>query len=987
MAEYSKEAIRKIEEKWRTEWAKRGTYNVSNDSSKPKYYVLDMFPYPSGAGLHVGHPLGYIATDIVSRYKRLKGFNVLHPMGFDSFGLPAEQYAIQTGQHPEKTTRVNIETYKRQLGQIGFCYDWSREVQTSDPNYYKWTQWIFMELFNSFYNKKSDKTEKIQTLIAELEKNGNKNIDAVCDDETPIITAEQWKNFNEQERENFLQKYRVAYRSETMVNWCPALGTVLSNDEVKDGVSERGGYPVERKEMWQWSMRISAYAERLLNGLDTIDWPEPIKEMQRNWIGKSTGCELSFSLNEKNEAQITVFTTRIDTIYGVTFMVLAPEHELVSQITTAEQKAEVEKYVEVAKNRSERERMTEVKRISGAFTGAYAINPFNGAKIPVWIADYVLAGYGTGAVMAVPSSDTRDHAFAKHFNLPIVDVLEGPTSDITKDNFDPKSGKMINSDFLNGLDWKDAIEKALQRVEHLGIGKRKVNYRMRDAIFGRQRYWGEPFPMYYENGIPKLIDLKDLPVTLPEINEYKPTETGEPPLGRAINWNYKGNPYELTTMPGWAGSSWYWFRYMDSKNDKEFASKEAISYWKDVDLYIGGSEHATGHLLYSRFWCKALKDLGYVDSEEPFKKLINQGHIQGISQKIFFSGRSNNDNIVTSIISSNTYVIPEQENQINFLSLTEARVAFYSKDLIENYLKQNPKQGLEGVGELHVDISLVENEKLDIEGFLRSKPDFKDSIFFCYGGYYLDNIYYPYGDQLSKSSFYTKSEVEKMSKSKFNVVNPDNIINDYGADTLRMYEMFLGPLEQSKPWNTQGIDGVFKFLRRFWNLFHDAAGNFVVTDAEPTKDELKVLHKTLKKVQSDIENFSFNTSVSEFMICSNELSSMKCNKRAVLEPLVIALAPFAPHIAEELWEKLGHSKTIFDASFPQHDEQYLVESSFTYPISINGKVRAQMSFALDMPKEDIEKVVMTSEIVQKWSEGKPPKKVIIVPGKIVNVVL
>ncbi len=1150
MAEYSKEAIRKIEEKWRTEWAKRGTYKVSNDSSKPKYYVLDMFPYPSGAGLHVGHPLGYIATDIVSRYKRLKGFNVLHPMGFDSFGLPAEQYAIQTGQHPEKTTRVNIETYKRQLGQIGFCYDWSREVQTSDPNYYKWTQWIFMELFNSFYNKKSDKTEKIQTLIAELEKNGNKNIDAVCDDETPVITAEQWKNFNEQERENFLQKYRVAYRSETMVNWCPALGTVLSNDEVKDGVSERGGYPVERKEMWQWSMRISAYAERLLNGLDTIDWPEPIKEMQRNWIGKSTGCELSFSLipnpspsekgtasaktggyktaeksywdvlkkyskenrryftecegiiwqevrnsklghkirrqhaigtfiadfvcldrrtvieidgeshlnnkeydeartgflNEagfqvirftndevksdlakvldnikatldaapsikataslgakdsltrslshrddtshsslppeddtshsslspgegKGEAQITVFTTRIDTIYGVTFMVLAPEHELVSQITTPEQKAEVEKYVEVAKNRSERERMTEVKRISGAFTGAYAINPFNGAKIPVWIADYVLAGYGTGAVMAVPSSDTRDYAFAKHFNLPIIDVLEGPTSDITKDNFDPKSGKMINSDFLNGLDWKDAIEKALQRVEHLGIGKRKVNYRMRDAIFGRQRYWGEPFPVYYENGIPKLVNLHDLPVTLPEINEYKPTETGEPPLGRAVNWNYKGNPYELTTMPGWAGSSWYWFRYMDSKNDKEFASKEAISYWKDVDLYIGGSEHATGHLLYSRFWCKALKDLGYVDSEEPFKKLINQGMILGLSYRI---EKAKNWRIL------NNEGMPQT-------------ISFYCSSGFAEGLQSVNVNNHEVVPGGYEGSPRFLNEYVDARGRVYEqslRKLFNDSRFFVqpHDVDFENDVYWEI-DSEGKRFIVPSSEVEKMSKSKWNVYNPDKIVENYGADTLRMYEMFLGPLEQSKPWNTQGIDGVFKFLRRFWNLFHDSTGNFTVSDAEPTKDELKVLHKTLKKVQSDIENFSFNTSVSEFMICSNELNSMKCNKRAVLEPLVIALAPFAPHIAEELWEKLGHSKTIFDASFPQHDEQYLVESSFTYPISINGKVRAQMSFALDMPKEDIEKVVMTSEIVQKWSEGKPPKKVIIVPGKIVNVVL
>lgn len=1100
MAEYSKEEIRKIEEKWRSEWRKRGTYKVSNTSDRPKYYVLDMFPYPSGAGLHVGHPLGYIASDIVARFKRLTGYHVLHPMGFDSFGLPAEQYAIQTGQHPEKTTRVNIETYKRQLDQIGFCFDWDREVQTTDPKYYKWTQWIFMQLFDSWYNLSTvtgqqstvnsglstvGKTERIQTLISTLEKEGNKNVEAVCDDATPNITADQWKNFNEQEKENFLQKYRIAYRSETMVNWCPALGTVLSNDEVKDGVSERGGYPVERKEMWQWSMRISAYAERLLTGLDTIDWPEPVREMQRNWIGKSVGCQLQFAI-DNSQLAIDVFTTRIDTIYGVTFMVLAPEHELVSKITTPAQKAEVEKYVEIAKNRSERERMAEVKRITGTFTGAYAINPFNNAKIPVWIADYVLAGYGTGAVMAVPSSDTRDYAFAKHFNLPIIDVLEGPTSDITKDNFDPKSGKMINSDLLNGLDWKDAIEKALQKVEQMGIGKRKVNYRMRDAIFGRQRYWGEPFPVYYKNGIPKLVDVKDLPVTLPEIDEYKPTETGEPPLGRAINWGYKPHPqplstgdggihatdfifttdaptwknlkeharenrknptkaedalwqalrdseldhkfrrqhavanfivdfvcidkklvvevdgevhetqqradvertqilegegftvirfkneqvlnnlgsvlkkikqaltshspeitstastssspvergqggevfpYELTTMPGWAGSSWYWFRYMDPKNDNEFAGKDAINYWKDVDLYIGGSEHATGHLLYSRFWCKALKDLGYVDSEEPFKKLINQGHIQGISKLAY---RINGTN------------------------------KFVSYNLRKDY-ETTP---------LHVDISFVEGDILDTKKLKSWRDDLKNAEFI-----------------LEDGKFLVGSEIEKMSKSKHNVVNPDNIVNEYGADTLRMYEMFLGPLEQSKPWNTQGIDGVFKFLRRFWNLFHDSTGNFKVTDLEPTKDELKILHKTLKKIQFDIDNFSFNTSVSEFMICSNELSSMKSNKRALLEPLVIALAPFAPHIAEELWEKLGHTDTVFNATFPKYNEQYLIETSFSYPISINGKVRAQMSFALDMPKEDIEKVVMASEVVQKWSEGRPPKKVIIVPGKIVNVVL
>lgn len=991
MAEYSKEEIKKIEEKWRSEWRKRGVYKVSNNSDKPKYYVLDMFPYPSGAGLHVGHPLGYIASDIVSRYKRLQGFNVLHPMGFDSFGLPAEQYAIQTGQHPEKTTKVNIETYKRQLDQIGFCYDWDREVQTTDPSYYKWTQWIFMQLFDSFYNRKSDKTEKIETLIAVLEKEGNKNIHAVCDDETPIITAEQWKKFNEAEKENFLQHYRIAYRSETMVNWCPALGTVLSNDEVKDGVSERGGYPVERKEMWQWSMRISAYAERLLTGLDTIDWPEPVKEMQRNWIGKSVGCELQFAI-DNHQLTIDVFTTRIDTIYGVTFMVLAPEHELVSGITTEAQKEEVEKYVEVAKNRSERERMTEVKRITGAFTGAYAINPFNGAKIPVWIADYVLAGYGTGAVMAVPSSDTRDHAFAKHFNLPIIDVLEGPTSDITKDNFDPKSGKMINSDFLNGLDWEDAKEKAMQKVEALGIGKRKVNYRMRDAIFGRQRYWGEPFPVYYENGIPKLVDFNSLPVVLPEIDEYKPTETGEPPLGRAVNWGYQlpvtGNqqpatsfPYELTTMPGWAGSSWYWFRYMDPKNEKEFASKDAINYWREVDLYMGGSEHATGHLLYSRFWCKALKDLGFVTSEEPFKKLINQGHIQGISKLAYrvtltFSlSETSVSKTLPEVFVSKTLIDKSKRNEFSHEELDKVYQIF-AAELTKYNLKNGtdfsaPFFRLDSYQAINVDINLVNNDELDINAFRSWRPSFENAIIIA---------------DLS-GKFIVASEIEKMSKSKHNVVNPDNIVNEYGADTLRMYEMFLGPLEQSKPWNTQGIDGVFKFLRRFWNLFHTAAGEFTVSDAEATRDELKILNKTLKKVAQDIENFSFNTSVSEFMICANELSSLKCNKRSVLEPLVIALAPFAPHIAEELWEKLGHSDTILNATFPKHDEQYLIESAFNYPISINGKVRAQMSFALDMPKEDIEKVVMASEIVQKWSEGKPPKKVIIVQGKIVNVVL
>lgn len=927
MADYNKEQIKKIERKWQDKWAADGIYKVVNDTSKPKYYVLDMFPYPSGAGLHVGHPLGYIASDIVSRYKRIKGFNVLHPMGFDAFGLPAEQYAIQTGQHPAITTAKNIETYKRQLKQIGFSYDWDREVQTCDPAYYKWTQWIFMQLFNSWYNKASDKAEPVKTLTDEFGVHGNANVFAVCDEDTPVFSAAEWNRWTEHDREKILQNYRIAYLSETMVNWCADLGTVLSNDEVKDGVSERGGYPVERIKMMQWSMRITAYAERLLKGLDTIDWPEPVKEMQRNWIGRSIGCELDFAIDGFSD-KIRVFTTRIDTIFGVTFMVLAPEHELVKAITTAEQRDEVMRYIEVAKNRSERERMSEVKRISGAFTGAYVLNPFNQKKIPVWIADYVLAGYGTGAVMAVPSSDTRDFAFAKHFGLPIVDVLEGPTSDITKDNFDPKSGRMINSEFLDGLEWNDAIDRALAKVDELGIGEKKINYRMRDAIFGRQRYWGEPFPVYFEEGLPKLVRDEDLPVTLPEIDEYKPTADGLPPLGRAADWKYRNKyPYELTTMPGWAGSSWYWFRYMDPHNDSVFADKEAISYWKDVDLYIGGSEHATGHLLYSRFWCKALKDLGYVSAEEPFRKLINQGHIQGVSKLAY------------RINGTNTFV---------------------SYNLRKQY----------DVTPLHVDVSFVDGDVLDIEKFRRWRDDLKDIELLLEDGKYICG-----------------SEVDKMSKRYYNVVNPDDIVNSYGADTLRMYEMFLGPLELSKPWNTNGIDGVYKFLRRFWNLFHDNDGEFRVTDDSPTREELKILHKTLKKVEDDIDRFSFNTTVSEFMICCNELSSMRCNKRQILEPLVIALSPYAPHVTEELWEKLGNSSSVLNAAFPAFDNQYLVENSFEYPISINGKVRVKMNFALDMPKEDIEKLVMASEIVQKWTEGKLPKKVIIVPGKIVNVVV
>lgn len=966
MAEYSKDEITRIEEKWRNEWQRRRIHQTTIDPSRPKYYVLDMFPYPSGSGLHVGHPLGYIASDIVSRYKRLKGFNVLHPMGFDAFGLPAEQYAVQTGQHPAITTAQNIETYKRQLRQIGFSFDWDREVQTSDPSYYKWTQWIFMQLFNAWYNRKSDAAEPIAALITALETRGNQDIDAACDDDTPIISAAEWKALDTRGKEILLQKYRIAYQSEAIVNWCAALGTVLSNDEVKDGVSERGGYPVERIRMLQWSMRISAYAERLLKGLDTIDWPENVKEMQRNWIGKSVGCELDFQLDTPARGTIRVFTTRIDTIYGVTFMVLAPEHDLVEKITTPAQQEQVSKYVEVARNRSERERMSDVKHISGVFTGAYCLNPFNQEKIPVWIADYVLAGYGTGAVMAVPSSDTRDYAFASHFGLPVIDVLEGPRSDISKDDFDPKSGTMVNSDFLNGLPWEEAIDKALERVEELGIGKRKVNYRMRDAIFGRQRYWGEPFPVYYRDGIPTLVREEDLPVTLPEINEYRPTESGEPPLARAKDWQYRPGPdeaypYEHTTMPGWAGSSWYWYRYMDPKNENGFCSKEAESYWRDVDLYIGGSEHATGHLLYSRFWNKALKDLGFVHEEEPFKKMINQGHIQGISKLVY---------------------------RVKLTPILDREV-FISADIARNLEKAGDRQGLlsllrdsgipiesayvEQVAytRIHVDVNLVENDILDIARFREWRPELKEATI-------ITN---------EAGEFLCASEVEKMSKSLHNVVNPDDIVEKYGADTLRMYEMFLGPLEVSKPWNTHGIDGVYKFLRKFWNLFHDTGGNFRVSDAAATKEELKVLHKTIKKVADDIDRFSFNTSVSEFMICANELTALKCNKRAILEPLTIVLSSFAPHITEELWEHLGHNDSILRARYPEYDPRYLVENSFEYPISINGKVRAKMHFALDMPQSDIEKTVLASEIIQKWTEGKPPRKVIIVRGKIVNVVI
>ncbi|ARS34921.1 leucine--tRNA ligase [Pontibacter actiniarum] len=922
MSEYN---FNQIEKKWQRYWEENQTFKATATSDKPKYYALDMFPYPSGAGLHVGHPLGYIASDIVSRYKRLKGFNVLHPMGFDAFGLPAEQYAIQTGQHPAITTEQNIKRYVEQLKNIGFSFDWEREIRTSEPNYYKWTQWIFMQLFNSYYNYSTDKAEPIDALVRVFELSGNEQVNAACDEDTPAFSSEDWNNFNEQQKSEMLLKYRLTYVAEAVVNWCPALGTVLANDEVVGGVSERGGYPVERKKMRQWMMRITAYAERLLQGLEDIDWPEPIKEMQRNWIGKSVGAELDFSI-ENAADKIKVFTTRIDTIFGVSFVVLAPEHELVEQITTDAQRAAVEEYVQVAKNRSERERMTDVKTVSGVFTGAYAVNPISGDKVQIWIADYVLAGYGTGAVMAVPGHDSRDYAFAKHFGLPIPQVVEG--GNIEEEAYAGKEGKIINSGFLNGLEVKEAIKAGIAKAEELGVGKGRTQYRMRDAVFSRQRYWGEPVPVYFKDGVPHLIREEELPLELPKIDAYLPTETGEPPLGRAVDWKYDNQyEYELSTMPGWAGSSWYWYRYMDPQNDSAFADEDIIKYWRNVDLYIGGSEHATGHLLYSRFWNKFMYDLGLVVEQEPFKKLINQGMIQGRS------------NFVYRINGTNKYV------------------SFGLKDQYET-------------SQLHVDVNIVENDVLDLEAFKNWRAENADAEFILEDGKYICGV-----------------EIEKMSKSKYNVVNPDDIVDRQGADTLRMYEMFLGPLEQFKPWNTNGMDGVHKFLKKYWKLFFSKEGNLQVTDEQPTAEELKSLHKTIKKVEEDIERFSFNTSVSTFMICVNELTQLKCHKRAILEPLTVILSPYAPHITEELWEQLGHQESISYAGFPQWKEEYLVENTFEYPVSVNGKMRAKLTFALDAPREEIEKAVLAEEQVTKFFEGKAPKKIVYVPNKIINVVV
>ena len=938
----------KIEAKWQQYWAQNQTFAATNNSEKPKYYVLDMFPYPSGAGLHVGHPLGYIASDIVARFKRHKGFNVLHPQGYDSFGLPAEQYAIQTGQHPEKTTRENIARYREQLDKIGFSFDWSREVRTSNADYYKWTQWIFIQLYNSWYCKSANRAFDIAELVEIFKTEGNTNVDMVCDDGVELFTAAEWNSFSQEQQQKILLQYRLTYLAETEVNWCPALGTVLANDEIVNGVSERGGHPVIRKKMTQWSMRISAYAERLLQGLDTIDWSESIKESQRNWIGKSVGASVDFRL-KNTVGSISVFTTRPDTIFGVTFMTLAPEHELVSIITTPEQKAAVEAYVEATAKRSERERMADVKTISGVFTGAFAEHPFTKEPIPVWIGDYVLAGYGTGAVMAVPCGDERDYAFANFFKgqKGMPEIKNIFNQDISEAAYGEKSGfELVNSDFLNGLGYKDGTKKVIEELEKIKQGKGKTNYRLRDAVFSRQRYWGEPFPVYYVNGLPQMIDAKHLPIVLPEVEKYLPTEDGQPPLGNATDWAWDSVqcsvvnnqlidnktifPLELNTMPGWAGSSWYWMRYMDAHNDAEFASQDALKYWESVDLYIGGSEHATGHLLYSRFWNKFLKDKGFASTEEPFKKLINQGMILGMSAFVYRS---------------------------------EDSKKLYSKGLIAG----------EKVHPIHVDLAVINDitNELDIEAF-KNHPlytDYKNAEFILENGKYI-----------------VGREVEKMSKSKYNVVNPDDICNDYGADTLRLYEMFLGPLEQAKPWNTAGITGVSGFLKKLWRLYFDENTGLNVTNDEPTPEMYKSLHKTIKKVTEDIENFSFNTSVSQFMICVNELATMKCHHRAILEPLAIVISPYAPHIAEELWAQLGHEGSISTVDFPIVNEKYLVESEKEYPVSFNGKMRFTIKLSLDLTIPQIQEIVMADERTIKQLEGRTPNKVIIVPGKVINLV-
>ena len=969
--------FKEIEKRWQAFWAKNNTFKTEDDSIKPKYYVLDMFPYPSGTGLHVGHPLGYIASDIIARYKRHKGFNVLHPMGYDSFGLPAEQYAIQTGQHPAITTNQNIARYRDQLDKMGFSFDWNREVRTSNPDYYKWTQWIFIQIYNSWYNKSSKKAEKISSLINEFENFGNNKVNAFCDESVKLFSAQEWKLFSEKEKSDTLMAYRLAYLGEAYVNWCPSLGTVLANDEIKDGLSERGGYAVERKLMKQWSMRISAYAQRLIDDLDTIDWSESIKESQRYWIGKSEGTSLKFKIIDSNfdaENYIEVFTTRPDTIFGVTFITLAPENELVLKITSKEQKVEVDDYIIKTKNRSERERQSDVTKISGVFLGAYAENPFNGHKIPIWIGDYVLVGYGTGAVMSVPAHDSRDYAFAKHFNLPILEVVKG--GDLSKESYDAKEGILINSNFLNGLPVKEAFNKAIEEIEKRFLGKRKTNYRLRDAVFGRQRYWGEPIPIYYKDGIPFELSENELPLLLPEVDKFLPTEDGEPPLARALeSWKKDGKyNYETTTMPGWAGSSWYFLRYMDSTNNSVFANKKLTDYWKQIDLYIGGSEHATGHVLYVRFWTKILFDLGLIDIEEPAKKLINQGMIQGRSNFIYW---------LSPIISSSSDINQSNLSRIfisksiaNLIEKKDDTIIDFTKKIISQKIKKEfPKLqdfNIEKISVLksHVDVNIVTNDLLDIDAFKEWRTEYADADFI----------------KEENGDFICDHEVEKMSKSKWNVVSPDDICDKFGADTLRLYEMFLGPIEQSKPWNTNGISGVSGFLKKLWRLFFQNSEIFV-SDDNPSKGELRTLHKTIKKITEDIERFSFNTSVSNFMICVNELTEVKCNKRVILEPLLILISPYAPHISEELWNIIGHKESISLEKFPICQEEFLINDSFNYPISFNGKMRLNIELPANLTIEEIEKEVMNRADVKKYLEDKAPKKIIIVPNKIVNIVI
>lgn len=941
---------REIEAKWQKIWKDSKIYKTDIDNSKPKFYVLDMFPYPSGAGLHVGHPLGYIASDIYSRYKRQKGFNVLHPMGYDAFGLPAEQYAIQTGQHPAITTEQNVNRYREQLDKIGFCYDWDREFKTCNPDYYKWTQWTFIQLFNSYYCNQAQQARPISELVELFSKQGTEGLDLACS-EQKFFTAEEWNAMSEKEQQTILMNYRLAYLADIPVNWCPKLGTVLANDEVVNGLSVRGGYPVERKSMRQWSLRITAYAQRLVDGLDKVDWTDSLKEIQRNWIGRSEGAAVWFPLavNQKStmepgcvahmgqinpieEACFEIFTTRPDTIFGVTFMVLCPEHEMISRITTPEQKEKVEAYVTWAKNRSERERQAEVKQVSGVFTGSFAVNPLTGESIPIWISEYVLAGYGTGAIMAVPAHDSRDFAFARHFNLPIRQVVAEDPSNLTDpatwtESLDSKSGYSVNSGFITGMKVKDAMKAVIDKIEEMGIGNRTVNFRLRDAIFSRQRYWGEPFPIYYKDGMPYTIPEEELPIQLPEIDEFKPTESGEPPLARAKNWTYNGYPMEYSTMPGFAGSSGYYLRYMDPHNDQAYLSKEADEYWRNVDLYVGGAEHGTGHLIYSRFWNKFLFDLGISCEEEPYKKLINQGMIQGRS------------NFVYRIVGTNKFV------------------SFGLKDQYD-------------VTPIHVDVNIVHNDVLDCEAFKNWMPDFADAEF-----------------ELENGQYICGWEIEKMSKSKYNVQNPDDLVERYGADTLRMYEMFLGPIEMAKPWDTNGIEGVFRFIKKFWKLFNSNNNEWAISEDEPTRNEYKILHKTIKKIEEDNEKFSFNTAISAFMICTNELLEAKCNKRKILEPLCILMSAYAPHITEELWSQLGHTDSVINAPFPVYDDSYMQETDFTYPVSFNGKMRLKISFPLTYTQKEIEPILLSNADVQKWLDNKTPKKIIIVPGRIINIVL